>query len=84
MSDTFKRPSGEDGQTEEGTFDFFHINNIKKDLLGNYYISSSYTHAIICISPSGETLWHLGSKNNNFADLSEGEATNFSLQHHTD
>ena len=82
MSDTFKWPSGRDGQTEESAFDFFHINSVDKDPLGNYYISSRYMHAVMCISPSGETLWHLGGKNNNFTDLSEGEATNFSWQHH--
>lgn len=82
MSDTFKRPSGSDGQTEEDAFDFFHINSVDKDPLGNYYISSRHMHAVMCISPSGETIWHLGGKNNNFTDLSNGEATNFSWQHH--
>jgi hypothetical protein len=81
MDDTFRRPSGNDGKTEEDAFDFFHINSVDKDPLGNYYISSRYMHAVLCISPSGKTLWHLGGKNN-FTDLSEGEATNFSWQHH--
>ena len=82
LSDTFKWPSWGDGKTEEKAFDFFHINSVDKDPLGNYYISSRFMHAILCISPSGEILWHLGGKNNNFTDLSAGEATNFSWQHH--
>jgi hypothetical protein len=82
MSDTFKWPEGKDGQSEESAFDYFHINGVDKDPLGNYYISSRYMHAVMCISPAGETLWYLGGKNNNFTDLSDGEATNFSWQHH--
>ena len=82
MGNTFKWPSGNDGKDEESAFDFFHINSVDKDPLGNYYISSRYMHSIMCISPSGETLWHLGGKKNSFTDLSEGEATNFSWQHH--
>ena len=82
MSDTFKWPSGKDGRSKGDSFDFFHINSVDKDPLGNYYISSRYLHTVLCISPSGETLWYLGGKNNNFTDLSDGEATNFSWQHH--
>ncbi len=82
MGDYFRQPSGSDGKSKDTAFDFFHINSVDKDDLGNYIISSRYVHAFMCISPTGETLWHLGGKNNNFTDLSAGEATNFSWQHH--
>ncbi|KAL3423470.1 F-box domain-containing protein [Phlyctema vagabunda] len=76
------RGRGKDGLTKETAFDFFHINSIDKDPWGNYIISSRYMHAITCISPTGETLWKLGGKHNNFTDLSGGMATNFAWQHH--
>jgi hypothetical protein len=82
MSDSSVTPKGKDGQNEDLSFDFFHINSIDKDDQGNYIISSRYMNAVMCISPSGETLWSLGGVNNSFQDLSEGDATNFAKQHH--
>lgn len=73
---------GRKGYTRDKAFDFFHINSIDKDDLGNYYVSSRYMHSVTCISPNGEVLWILGGKHNSFTDLSEGAASNFSWQHH--
>jgi len=40
-------------------------------------------HSIACISArTGEVLWTLGGRNNDFADLSDGRATDFAWQHH--
>ncbi|KAK8201588.1 hypothetical protein M8818_005842 [Zalaria obscura] len=75
-------PVGKKGRSEEDAFDYFHINSVDKDDKGNYYISSRYMHTITCISPSGDILWKLGGKHNDFKDLSEGAATNFAWQHH--
>lgn len=70
------------GDTPDTGFDYFHINSVDKDHLGNYIISARHTHTITCISPKGETLWVLGGKQNMFKDLSDGRATDFSWQHH--
>jgi hypothetical protein len=63
-------------------FDWFHINSIDKDLQGNYLVSSRYLHALTYISGwTGEIIWVLGGKRNNFTDLSDGRATGFMYQH---
>ncbi|KAK6002316.1 hypothetical protein QM012_001954 [Aureobasidium pullulans] len=82
INDTFY-PIGSAGQSPEAPFDFFHINSVDKDTNGNYIISSRFMHSITCISANtGEILWTLGGRNNNFTDLSEGRATDFAWQHH--
>ncbi|KAG8169805.1 hypothetical protein KVR01_000550 [Diaporthe batatas] len=63
-------------------FDYVHINSVDKDHQGNYIISNRHTHTVMCISPAGETLWILGGKHNQFEDLSDGRATDFTWQHH--
>lgn len=70
------------GSSEADAIDYFHINAVDKDDLGNYYISSRYMHTITCIDPKGDLLWKLGGKKNYFEDLSQGAASNFSWQHH--
>jgi len=75
-------PIGSFGRSKDNAFEYFHINSISKDDVGNYYISSRYMQTITCISPSGTILWKLGGRNNSFTDLSSGAATNFSWQHH--
>ncbi|TGO88518.1 hypothetical protein BPOR_0158g00180 [Botrytis porri] len=63
-------------------YDFFHINSIVKDKLGNYLISSRYYQSVSYIDgKTGEILWELGGKRNSFKDLSDGKATAFSWQH---
>ena len=53
--DTFMtNPFG--GYIERWPFDVFHINSIHKDKNANYLISSRHFHAVLCISPEGETL----------------------------
>lgn len=74
-------PRGSAGRTKDDLFDFFHLNSVDKDHEGNYYISSRYMCSIACIGPSGDILWKLGGRSNDFADLSSGAATNFSWQH---
>ncbi|KAI4730149.1 hypothetical protein E4T49_02129 [Aureobasidium sp. EXF-10728] len=82
VDDTFY-PIGSAGRSPEAPFDFFHINSVDKDSDGNYIISSRFMHSIVCISAdTGDILWTLGGHNNDFADLSEGSATDFAWQHH--
>lgn len=70
------------GGSKDDPFDWFHINSIEKDESGNYLISSRYTHSIMYIDgKSGDVLWTLGGRMNDFMDLSGGNATNFAWQH---
>lgn len=79
-ADTFMtNPFG--GYWESIPFDFYHLNSVDKDSKGNYIISSRHFHHVMCISPEGETLWILGGAENEFKDLSDGQATNFKWQH---
>ena len=76
-------PIGDDGQSADRPFDFFHINSIDKDVNGDYLISSRYMCAVMCIShKDGRVLWQLGGKDNQFEDLSGGSATDMSWNHH--
>lgn len=66
----------------EDPFDWFHMNSIQKDELGNYLISARYTHSISYIDGrTREIIWTLGGKQNMFMDLSKGSAINFAWQH---
>lgn len=63
-------------------FDWFHMNSIHKDELGNYLVSARYTHSIIYIDGgSGDVIWVLGGRRNMFMDLTKGSAINFAWQH---
>lgn len=72
---------GESG-TKDDPFDFYHINSVQKDNLGNYIVSARFPHVVTYVNgKSGEIIWRLGGKLNDFKDLSSGEATDFSWQH---
>jgi hypothetical protein len=81
VNDTFL-PLGKKGRTRDDAFNFFHINSVDKDTQGNHLISARHTHTVTCIAPTGDILWILGGRVNDFTDLSSGEATNFAWQHH--
>lgn len=71
-----------DAGTKENPWDFYHINSVQKDSLGNYIVSARFPHVVSYVhGGTGEILWRLGGKLNDFKDLSDGEATNFSWQH---
>lgn len=75
-------PPGSKGRTQASGYDFFHINSVEKDSLGNYLISSMHYQAVMYIDgKTHETLWQLGGKQNSFTDLSDGQATKFGYQH---
>lgn len=63
-------------------YDYFHLNSVDKDDHGRYLISARHTHTVTCVDgTTGEVLWSLGGKNNEFTDGSDGIATQFSWQH---
>ncbi|KAL4905438.1 hypothetical protein BDW74DRAFT_185001 [Aspergillus multicolor] len=81
MNSTYNALKGA-GYERASAFDFFHINSVEKDTEGNYIVSARHLHAVICISQeTGEILWTLGGRANDFQDLSDGQATSFSWQH---
>lgn len=70
------------GWDHDDAYDAYHINSIDKDDSGNYLLSSRHTHSILNIDgKSGEILWTLGGKLNDFTDASDGRATDFAWQH---
>lgn len=80
LNETF-RDIGGDG-VKDSPWDWYHINSVQKDELGNYLVSARYTHTITYINgTSGDIIWVLGGKRNTFEDLSEGAATKFAWQH---
>ncbi|KAJ6107228.1 hypothetical protein N7523_008551 [Penicillium sp. IBT 18751x] len=71
------------GDSEDQPWDFFHINSVDKDDMGNFLVSSRYMNSLAYVDGrTGEIIWKLGGKRNSFVDLSGGAATNFSWQHH--
>ncbi|CAG7931373.1 unnamed protein product [Penicillium olsonii] len=75
-------PIGDAGHGRTSAYDYLHINSVDKDDQGRYLVSMRHIHTIACIDGStGETLWSLGGKRNDFVDMSEGAATDFSWQH---
>ncbi|KAH6962658.1 ASST-domain-containing protein [Ilyonectria sp. MPI-CAGE-AT-0026] len=71
------------GHNEDSAFDFYHLNSVEKDEQGNYLICGRNVHTVSYINGvTGEIIWNLGGPNNEFEDLSDGDATNFSWQHH--
>lgn len=81
ISDSFL-DVGDRGKSPEAAFDWFHINSVDKDSAGNYYISSRHLHNVFCVNSSGDVVWQIGGKGNEFKDFSGGAATDFSWQHH--
>ncbi|KAJ5485560.1 hypothetical protein N7539_005548 [Penicillium diatomitis] len=76
------QPLGDQGHERSSAFDFFHINSVDKDDQGRYLVSARHAHSVFYIDGvTGEVLWTLGGKNNDFEDLSNGAATGFSWQH---
>ncbi|RAH41772.1 arylsulfotransferase family protein [Aspergillus brunneoviolaceus CBS 621.78] len=83
------------GASADQPWDFFHINSVDKDRRGNYLVSARYANCLSYVDGrTGEILWRLGGKRNNFTDLTSspaesfggsagpGPATNFTWQHH--
>ncbi|KAG9948815.1 hypothetical protein KCU85_g4821, partial [Aureobasidium melanogenum] len=74
----------DEGREPTRPWDWYHMNSIQKDELGNYLVSARYTHTITYIDGrTGENIWILGGKRNAFEDLSKGQskATNIAYQH---
>lgn len=83
LEETF-RDIGLEGRDSSHPWDWYHMNSIQKDELGNYLVSARYTHTITYINgETGEIIWILGGKRNAFDDLSNGNgmATDIAFQH---
>ncbi|KAI0452566.1 ASST-domain-containing protein [Xylaria acuta] len=66
-----------------GAYDYIHMNSVERTLEGNFLISARHTHSIKFVDrESGDIIWTLGGKNNDFMDISAGNATDFAWQHH--
>lgn len=63
-------------------FDFFHLNSVQK--IGDDFILSGRLCSLITYvnHTDGEVIWTLGGRNNQFQDLSQGNALSFAFQHH--
>lgn len=71
------------GNRSQTSFDYYHLNSIEKDSSGNYLVSGRHTFALSYIDgQTGAVIWNLGGQLNDFEDLSDGQATEFSWQHH--
>lgn len=82
INNTYHPLAAPAGNRRDSAFDYFHINSVDKDTDGNYLISARHFHTVICVSKdTGEILWTLGGKANDFQDLSDGKATSFAWQH---
>lgn len=80
---TYRPPVFRQGLTKDIGHDWFHINSVEKDHLGNYLISARHACTIYYISGiNGAVIWRLGGPNNDFKDVSGGKATDFTWQHH--
>ncbi|KAI1354201.1 Arylsulfotransferase-domain-containing protein [Xylaria sp. FL0043] len=65
-----------------GAYDYIHMNSAER-VNGNFLISARHTHSITFIDrESGNIVWTLGGKKNDFVDISGGNATSFAWQHH--
>lgn len=82
INNTYHPLTAPAGNRRDAAFDYFHINSVDKHTDGNYLISARHFHAVFCVSKdTGEILWTLGGKANDFQDLSDGKATDFAWQH---
>ncbi|QIW97793.1 hypothetical protein AMS68_003311 [Peltaster fructicola] len=81
LTDTYRHVDNEG--TNEVPWDWFHLNSIAKDELGNYLFSARFTHSVTYIDGrTGDILWTLGGRRNNFMDLSgDGLSLSFANQH---
>ncbi|KAF2460883.1 ASST-domain-containing protein, partial [Lineolata rhizophorae] len=85
INETYQVPKALTGNDSSLPFDYFHINAIDKDEMGNYIISSRNTGTLYYIDgDSGEVIWRMGGRLNEFEDLSNGNATNFIFQHNVE
>ena len=71
------------GNAEESAFDYYHINSVQKDSFGNYLVSGRHTSSLTYIDgQSGQVIWHMGGRLNEFQYLPKGTENLFSWQHH--
>ncbi|KAL2863247.1 arylsulfotransferase family protein [Aspergillus lucknowensis] len=71
------------GESYETAWDFFHINSVDKDDMGNFLVTALYIDHLMYINgTTGDIIWRLGGKHSDFKDLSSNSASTFSWPHH--
>lgn len=73
-----------DGLSPTTAWDFFHMNSIEKDNLGNYLISCRFLSTLLYIDGNdGHIIWRLGGKKSDFTFQSFNNTNApFAFQHH--
>lgn len=67
---------------EGDPWDWFHLNSVEKDASGNYLMAARYTNAITYIEGhTGNTIWTLGGKGNDFYNSPDTNTTRFTDPH---
>jgi hypothetical protein len=69
---------GSSGTSSTNAWDFFHINALNKDDLGNYLISSRHCHTLFYVGSDGNIIWTIGGKN---SSVIMNNDTGFAWQH---
>ncbi|KAJ5605439.1 hypothetical protein N7510_008220 [Penicillium lagena] len=75
-------PLGDRGHEHTAGYDYIHFNSVDKDDQGRYLVSGRHTHSITCIDGNtGDVLWNLGGRQNEFSDASQDAKVEFHWQH---
>jgi len=75
-------PIRDRGHERTRGFDYYHLNSIDKDDRGHYLVSGRHTHTVTCVDGNtGQVLWTLGGKHNDFSNGSDRAAMYFTWQH---
>jgi hypothetical protein len=66
-------------KSDQGYFDYFHVNSVTKTADGNYLISGRNVDAAYKVdAKTGKIIWQLGGKH---SDFKMGQGTRFAFQH---
>ncbi|KAK4705104.1 arylsulfate sulfotransferase, partial [Phenoliferia sp. Uapishka_3] len=81
VEDTFYNLVERDnGKTINDPFDYFHLNSVQMDSLGNYVLGARGTSTVYYVDgKTGEVLWRLGGRRPSFF---MGDGVGFWFQHH--
>ena len=79
VGDTYSELTDEEDGSDDGPFDWFHVNSVAPGPGDTLLVSARNTHTIYAIDrATGEMRWRLGGK---ASDIAMGEGTEFTWQH---